>query len=439
MTDIKGELKEYLKNTGRDIAKAVGEHVKKKGIEYVTTQLGMGMEHEMYGKAIEMKGDGKSKKDWFKKAGIAVAKHVGNHLKEHFKDMAITKAKEYLGEGLKDELKKTAKAIGKDTFEHAKSQIGTIKDKKSAKKAAVSTGKAAIDAGKKHFTKLISDHFGGAMTPEQGVKTCMFKIDELRRAITQMRKAELHNKTTQEYLHMHVNQVYMADEKREGKAEADKKRAKFKADIPTMTERQRLRQKKAIKAFLHPAVSTMKRIQLVEYIYGTSIELHIDWSKYLKVTDAVRKRESKACEQAGPNITGQKVSNKYEGEEEFKVSKQTKQKLKKAPSEYNKFMAKMLADKNFEKGKPHKERFKAAAAAYKDAKAMQNDLDGIEVVDDEVSINRGKKRKNTEGEGIKGAAQLAYAVGKYALGSKKSKKKTRDGLAKAAKSSVGLK
>ena len=114
----------------------------------------------------------------------AVAKHVGNHLKDHFKDMAITKAKEYLGEGLKDELKKTAKSIGKDTFAHAKSQIGTIKDKESAKKAAVSTGKAAIDAGKKHFTTLINDHFGGAMTPQQGVKTCNYKLPALRKAIT---------------------------------------------------------------------------------------------------------------------------------------------------------------------------------------------------------------------------------------------------------------
>ena len=115
-----------------------------------------------------------------------------------------------------------------------------------------------------------------------------------------MRKAELHGKTAEEYLHMHANQVFMRDQVRDGKAEADKKRAKFKAEVPKMTQRRRLREKKAIKAFLHPAVSTMNRHRVVQYIYGTAVELNIDWGKYLGEPSAAdKKRASKRCEAAG--------------------------------------------------------------------------------------------------------------------------------------------
>ena len=33
MSNIKGQLKDYLRSTGKDIAKAVGKKIKKKGID----------------------------------------------------------------------------------------------------------------------------------------------------------------------------------------------------------------------------------------------------------------------------------------------------------------------------------------------------------------------------------------------------------------------
>ena len=43
-------------------------------------------------------------------------------------------------------------------------QVGDIKDVKSAKAAAKSTGEVALAEGGKHFDRLIKDHFGGAAT-----------------------------------------------------------------------------------------------------------------------------------------------------------------------------------------------------------------------------------------------------------------------------------
>ena len=51
--DVKGQLKDWLKATGKDIAKAVGAHIKQKGIEYAKDQLGLGLAREMHGEGMD--------------------------------------------------------------------------------------------------------------------------------------------------------------------------------------------------------------------------------------------------------------------------------------------------------------------------------------------------------------------------------------------------
>ena len=68
-------------------------------------------------------------------------------------------------------------------------QVGDIKDVKSAKAAAKSTGEVALAEGGEHFDRLIKDHFGGAATLIEAVKTCMYTLPELRKAITQYRNS----------------------------------------------------------------------------------------------------------------------------------------------------------------------------------------------------------------------------------------------------------
>ena len=147
--DVQGQLKDWLQKTGVDIAKAVGAHIKEKGIVHAKNQLGLGLDAEMHGKDLEMSGSGNN--DWLKQTGVEIAKAVGNHLKDQFKGMAVSKAKQFLGEGIAAGLKDAGLAVGQAALKHAVSKVGTVKDKESAKAAAKSTGQAALSEGKKQF------------------------------------------------------------------------------------------------------------------------------------------------------------------------------------------------------------------------------------------------------------------------------------------------
>eukprot|EP01047_Picozoa_sp_COSAG01_P099257 COSAG01_NODE_29308_length_640_cov_2.863216_2_plen_90_part_00 len=57
-----------------------------------------------------MDGDGIG--HWLKQSGKEVAKHVGKHLLKEFGKHAVSAAQEMLGQGIMDELKKSAKAVG---------------------------------------------------------------------------------------------------------------------------------------------------------------------------------------------------------------------------------------------------------------------------------------------------------------------------------------
>ena len=52
--DVKGKLKDWLHATGKEIAKAVGSHIKEKGVTYAKEQLGLGLDAEMHGKGLRI-------------------------------------------------------------------------------------------------------------------------------------------------------------------------------------------------------------------------------------------------------------------------------------------------------------------------------------------------------------------------------------------------
>eukprot|EP01048_Picozoa_sp_COSAG05_P019150 COSAG05_NODE_2936_length_2487_cov_31.407035_2_plen_405_part_00 len=349
--DVKGQLKDWLKKTGVDIAKAVGAHIKEKGVAYAKDQLGLGMDAEMHGKDLEMSGSGAG--DWLKQTGVEIAKAVGAHLKDHFKTMAVKKAQDYLGEGITEGLKSVGKAVGQAALSHAIGKAGDIKDKKSAKAAAKSTGQAALSEGKKQFAALINKHFGGALDPEDAVRTCQYSLPELRKAITDFRR-DLQGVSHDEYLDAHAHMlVKMAIVP--NKTEAEKTR-EYKARLPGMSKRQKLRDRAIIKKRLHPAVSKMNRKRCVEYVYGTALELGIDWAKYLDKR-TMKKKPSKRCE----TRFGQA------GEKYRRVDH-----VKKAPTQYNEFMREKLKDKTFLPNTPYggkHGRFARAAKLWKRHKA----------------------------------------------------------------------
>ena len=324
--DVKGQLKDWLKATGKDIAKAVGAHIKQKGIEYAKDQLGLGLAHEMHGKGMDMSGDGHS--NWLKQTGVEVAKQVGDHLKEHFKTLAVSKAKDYLGQGIMDGLKEAGKAVGKAALKHAVSKAGDVKDTASAKAAAKSTGQAALSEGKKQFASLINKHFGGALDPDAAVRTCMYTLPELRKAITDFRR-DLQGVSHDEYLDAHAHMLVKTAIV-PGKSEAEKTR-EYKERLPGMSKRAKLKDRAMIKKRLHPAVSKMNRKRCVEYIYGTALEMGIDWSKYLDRRSPKSKIPKRCLVKEGQS-----------GEKYRRVDH-----VKKAPSDYNEFMRQKLNDKPY--------------------------------------------------------------------------------------------
>lgn len=64
----------------------------------------------------------------------------------------------------------------------------------------------------------------------------------------------------------------------------------------------------------------------------------------------------------------EELERRIEGLEKESKQKPVKEKVARAPSEYNKFVKKILNDKGFCEGEVHAVRFKAAAAEWKKSK-----------------------------------------------------------------------
>ena len=86
-------------------------------------------------------------KELLRNTGREVAKGVGSHLKQVAKDKAVSYAQNLIGEGLADELGLAAKSVGGTAFSSALSQMGNVKDGASARTVAGSVGRAAASDG----------------------------------------------------------------------------------------------------------------------------------------------------------------------------------------------------------------------------------------------------------------------------------------------------
>ena len=104
-----GELADWLRNTGKDIARAAGKHIAERGLAYAKDALGAGVRAELEGEQSgEQSGDGVE--DWLKDTGREVARAVGSHLKSMARDKAVALAKQHLGAGIA-EVKKNSKIL----------------------------------------------------------------------------------------------------------------------------------------------------------------------------------------------------------------------------------------------------------------------------------------------------------------------------------------
>jgi len=114
-------------------------------------------------------------KELLRNTGREVAKEVGSHLKNVARDRAVAYAQDLIGEGLADEMGLAARSVGGTAFSSALSQMGDVTDVASARRVAGSVGRAAASDGATQLAKLAQRHFGGKGTPEQGVKVCAYK------------------------------------------------------------------------------------------------------------------------------------------------------------------------------------------------------------------------------------------------------------------------
>ena len=122
-----------------------------------------------------MQGDGELK-DWLHQTGKDIGKMVGAHLKKAAKDKAVSYAQEQLGNGLADELGMAAKSVAKKSAAHALDRAGDVHDAASAKAAAKSVGNVAKQEGLSQLGNLADKYFGGAGTRD-GEKNVLIVCD----------------------------------------------------------------------------------------------------------------------------------------------------------------------------------------------------------------------------------------------------------------------
>ena len=85
-----------------------------------------------------MEGDG-ALQNWLWQTGKDIGRAVGPHLKKAAKEKALAYAQEHLGSGLADELGSAAKSVGSAALGSASENLAGITDVASAKKAAPPT------------------------------------------------------------------------------------------------------------------------------------------------------------------------------------------------------------------------------------------------------------------------------------------------------------
>ena len=308
-----------------------------------------------------MEGDGHIK-DWLVQTGKDIGKVAGAHLKKAAKDKAVSYAQELIGKGLADELGAAAKSVGASALGAAASKVSDVKDVSSAKAAAAHVGKTAAKQGLSSLSSLADKYFGGAGTPEQAVRVCAYTLGSLRKIVTAYRR-DMSKLSVNEFLRLHAKRAVVDDD------DYAKNLSQFLEKISRTTRKgghsmkQKRRMVTAIRRQLHPPVSKMSRRKLCEYIYGTTREMDVDWQPYFEHA-VERKRIPKGCySMPGPGVASYSEPKKVKAPKAKKSGKM---------SAYNKFVQSKMRDKSFwakHSGTTHKQKMGVIAKAWKQQKS----------------------------------------------------------------------
>ena len=337
---------------------------------------------------MTMQGDG-ALKDWLKDTGRDIGKMVGTHLKKAAKDKAISYAQEQLGLGLADELGMAAKSVASKSAAHALDKVGDVTDVASAKAAAKSVGDVAKNEGLSQLTNLAGKYFGGAGTPEQAVKACAYNVSTLRRIVTKFRR-DLNSMSVDEFLRIHATiglatgtiglkknkpfnerigtyMEYLAKGPRQGGYSMKEKRDMVR----------RLKKK-----FHSKPVSKMDRENLVRMIYGVAYDLSIDWVPYFEGEPQARRIPKSCAKSTGPGS----VRHTEAGVLPSKGPKR-------APNAYAKFVKEMMASYQFPSGTSQTDKMKIISREWRSQKENILDEEHYQAVDREDRIEARRKRR----------------------------------------------
>ena len=304
-------------------------------------------------------------KELLRNTGREVAKGVGSHLKKVAQDKAVSYAQDLIGEGLADELGLAARSVGGTAFSSALSQMGNVKDATSARNVAGSVGRAAASDGASKLVSLAGKYFSGAGTPEQAVKVCAYTVGSLRKIVTAYRR-NLSKMSVNDFLTAHAeravaNRIVKFSKSKDGATQMNE----FIEGIHesprdggyTMAEKRKLVNR--IRKALHPPVSKMSREDIVQYIYALALEMNVDWTPFFEA-GVEKKRVPKRCY----NMTGP-------GTAEYKAPAQ---KSKRAPSAYNRFVREYMLTYQFPAGTSQKQKMGEIGRLWReDKESIQNE------------------------------------------------------------------
>eukprot|EP01045_Picozoa_sp_COSAG04_P001844 COSAG04_NODE_63_length_30038_cov_9.461071_17_plen_376_part_00 len=330
-----------------------------------------------------MEGDG-ALQNWLWQTGKDIGRAVGPHLKKAAKEKALAYAQEHLGSGLADELGSAAKSVGSAALGSASENLAGITDVASAKKAAKSVGQAAVDAGKSQLKKLSDKYFGGAGTPQQAVRVCAYTLSSLRKVVTRYRR-DLAKTPVNDFLMMHAKRVLASNTVKIPGKDMGEKLERFTHYVHTSPRRDGYSMKEKrklvarIRKGLHPPVSKMSREQIIQYIYGTAKEQNVNWEPYFDGA-MQKKRVPKSCyRMSGP------------GQKEYTPQAS---RPRKAPSAYNKFVQLHMTTYQFPEGMEQKAKMKEIGRLWKQEKeSIANEEHARAVTLEDIAASRPMREK----------------------------------------------
>lgn len=240
--------------------------------------------------------EGEGVKDYLRDIGRDVASSLGEELKGVAKEKATSFVKEQFGLGFKDELKSTGREI------------------------LSAVGSELKGAAKEKATSMIKEQLGLGMDGGAITRPCSISVTQLRKAVTAARRANhITGKANREQL-MAIGEGH-ADLGGRHAAAVVKYLERSPLTVPMLREMRGL-----IKGAFHRPVSELSMSDLQEYIYWTAKDLGWSWSQLDGI--APKKRQPRGCR--GSAAPGR--------------SRDVPMRKKRAPSKYNMFIKKYIAE-----------------------------------------------------------------------------------------------